>query len=102
MNNLVKKITTLAVTVIVVIALFAAWWTFFRVTPLAEGLVQANGRIEGDHYTVAGKLAGKIIELKAREGDEVKIDQVLAKLDDAQCAVWCGCSNTSRGTQFKG
>jgi len=45
---------------------------------------QANGRIEGDHYTVAGKIAGKIIELKAREGDEVHKGQVLAKLDDAQ------------------
>ena len=84
MNNLMKKITTLIVTVIVAIALFSAWWTFFRVTPLAEGLVQANGRIEGDHYTVAGKIAGKIIELKAREGDDVKTDQILAKLDDAQ------------------
>ena len=47
-------------------------------------LVQANGRIEDDHCTVAGKIAGKIIELKAREGDEVKKGQVLAKLDDAQ------------------
>ena len=84
MNNLVKRITILTGVVIVVIVLLAVWWSFFRVTPLPEGLIQANGRIEGDHYTVAGKIAGKIIELKAREGDEVKIDQILAILDDAQ------------------
>ncbi|RLA18962.1 MAG: secretion protein HlyD [Gammaproteobacteria bacterium] len=84
MNDLMKRITTLTGVVIVVIALFAVWWSFFRVTPLPEGLIQANGRIEGDHYTVAGKIAGKIIELKAREGDEVKMGQVLAKLDSGQ------------------
>jgi len=84
MHNLMKKIMTLTFVIIVVAAFIAVWWSFFRVTPLPEGLVQANGRIEGDHYTVAGKIAGKIIELKAREGDEVKKGQVLVKLDDAQ------------------
>ena len=84
MRNLMKKTMTLTFVIIAVAAFIAVWWLFFRVTPLPEGLVQANGRIEGDHYTVAGKVAGKIIELKAREGDEVKKGQVLAKLDDAQ------------------
>lgn len=84
MGSLMKKIVTLTFVVIVVAAFFAVWWSFFRVTPLPEGLVQASGRIEGDHYTVAGKIAGKIIELKAREGDEVKKGQILVKLDDAQ------------------
>ena len=84
MRNLMKKTMTLTFVIIAVAAFIAVWWLFFRVTPLPEGLVQANGRIEGDHYTVAGKVAGKIIELRAREGDEVKKGQVLAKLDDAQ------------------
>ncbi len=84
MRNLMKKILTSTLVMVVVAACIAVWWLFFRVTPLPEGLVQANGRIEGDHYTVAGKVAGKITELKAREGDEVKKGQVLAKLDDAQ------------------
>jgi len=84
MHNLMKKIITLTFVVTVVAIFIAVWWSFFRVTPLPEGLVQANGRIEGDHYTVAGKIGGKIIELKAREGDEVKKGQILVKLDDAQ------------------
>ena len=84
MRNLMKKTMTLTFVIIVVAAFIAVWWSFFRVTPLPEGLVQANGRIEGDHYTVAGKITGKITELKAREGDNVKKGQVLAKLDDAQ------------------
>lgn len=84
MRDLMKKTMTLTFVVVTIAIFIAVWWLFFRVTPLPEGLVQANGRIEGDHYTVAGKIAGKIIELKAREGDEVEKGQVLAKLDDAQ------------------
>ena len=32
-----------------------AWWFWGRQKPLPEGLIQANGRIEGDHYTVPAK-----------------------------------------------
>ncbi|HYM35076.1 MAG TPA: efflux RND transporter periplasmic adaptor subunit [Steroidobacteraceae bacterium] len=51
---------------------------------LPEGLIQANGRIEGDHLAVSSKFAGRIAEIKVREGDSVKTGQVLAVLDDAQ------------------
>jgi len=49
-----------------------------------DGLIQANGRMEGDHITVAGKFPGRIQELLAREGAVVRAGQVLARLDDAQ------------------
>ena len=61
-----------------------AWWVWGRQVPLPEGLIQANGRIEGDHYTVASKMAGRIVQLLAREGDSVKKGQTLLKLDDVQ------------------
>lgn len=51
---------------------------------LPEGLIQANGRIEGDHVTVASKFPGCVQELLAREGDRVKAGQVLVRLDDVQ------------------
>lgn len=72
-----------ALAVIAVVAL-AAGWLWLRQPPLPEGLIQANGRIEGDHYAVAGKIPGKIAELLAREGDRVAQGQVLLRLDDAQ------------------
>jgi HlyD family secretion protein len=84
MAGQVKTTITVALLVIVVAVLAGAWWQYLRQEPLPEGLVQANGRIEGDHYTVAGKVPGKIAAIMAREGEAVVEDQVLAQLDDVQ------------------
>jgi HlyD family secretion protein len=51
---------------------------------LPDGLIQANGRIEGDRVSVAGKFPGRIAKLLVREGDSVTPGQVLAVFDDAQ------------------
>ncbi len=59
-------------------------WVFNQALP--EGLIQANGRIEGDHVTVASKFPGRIQELFAREGATVTANQVLVRLDDSQTA----------------
>jgi len=77
------RLTALSI-VLVVSTAVAACYFWFRVEPIPEGLIQANGRIEGDHYTVASKVPGRIVELMAREGDAVGGRQVLARLDDAQ------------------
>ena len=61
-----------------------AWWLWGWQKPLPTGLIQANGRIEGDHYTVSSKVAGHIVQLLAREGDGATKGQVLLKLDDVQ------------------
>ena len=51
---------------------------------LPDGLIQANGRMEGDHVTVASKFPGRIQELLVREGTTVTTGQVLIRLDDSQ------------------
>lgn len=53
---------------------------------LPEGLIQANGRIEGDHVTVASKFPGRILQLLVREGATVTAGQVLIRLDDSQAS----------------
>ncbi len=55
-----------------------------RRAPLPEGLIEANGRIEGDHVTVASKFAGRVQRLLVREGDFVRSGQRLIILDDTQ------------------
>ena len=46
------------------------------------GLVQVNGRIEGDLVMVAPKFGGRVAELFVREGDNVKAGQLLARLTE--------------------
>lgn len=58
------------------------WWA--KQARLPEGLIQANGRMEGDHVTIASKFPGRIQRLLAREGDAVQVGQVLVQLDDLQ------------------
>lgn len=61
----------------------AVWWFWLRTPPLPEGLIQTNGRIEGDHHAVAAKVSGKVVEVLAREGNSVEKGKVLVRLDDA-------------------
>lgn len=53
---------------------------------LPDGLIQANGRIEGDHVTISSKFPGRIQELLVREGATVTAGQVLIRLDDHQAS----------------
>jgi HlyD family secretion protein len=48
-----------------------------------DGLLQVNGRIEGDLITVAPMAAGRVDELLVREGDAVRTGQLLARLEQA-------------------
>ncbi|WP_020650262.1 HlyD family secretion protein [Solimonas variicoloris] len=67
-----------------VIGAVVVWRLFFSGPSMPEGLLLANGRLEGDTVVVATKLPGRIAELKVREGDTVAAGQVLAQLEDAQ------------------
>ncbi len=61
-----------------------AWQLWWVDDELPQGLIQANGRIEGDQVMVAAKFGGRIAQLEAREGDRVSVGQVLVRLDDSQ------------------
>jgi HlyD family secretion protein len=63
---------------------YFAYQRLGRKPVLPEGLLQANGRIEGDTVVVASKFAGRISKLLAREGDSVREGDVIVQLDDAQ------------------
>jgi HlyD family secretion protein len=49
---------------------------------LPDGLLQLNGRIEGDDVTLASKVPGRLQALLAREGDSIHAGQTIASLDD--------------------
>jgi HlyD family secretion protein len=59
-------------------------WRRFAVSASPQGVIVLSGRIEGDEAAVAPKLGGRILEVRVREGDAVKADEVIALLDDDQ------------------
>lgn len=75
-----------AIAVIALVAIFTAYRMIAGAGALPEGLIQANGRIEGDHVIVASKFSGRIAKLNVREGGTVTEGQVLAVLEDAQAS----------------
>lgn len=84
MEKKTKLFTFITLVIASLLMFLALWWFRWREPPFPEGLVQANGRIEGDHYTVSSKWPGRVIELPAREGDLINKGQVMLKLDDTQ------------------
>lgn len=66
--------------VVIAVGLFA--WRQYTAWP--DGLILANGRIEGDRYVAAAKIPGRVHEVLAREGQSVEAGDVLATLEDDQ------------------
>jgi HlyD family secretion protein len=71
-------ITLLAITAALV------WWFFLRAPATPKEIIAVSGRIESDDSAVAAKVAGRIREIRVREGDEVKAGEIIALLDDDQ------------------
>ncbi|HXV68954.1 MAG TPA: efflux RND transporter periplasmic adaptor subunit [Nitrospira sp.] len=79
-----KQLGVMALAIPVAIGVYVALDRWILNSGLPDGLIQANGRIEGDHVTVASKFPGRVLELRVREGAEVTTGQVLIRLDDSQ------------------
>jgi len=60
------------------------WSLFFATPSMSPDVVELSGRIEGDDSAVAPKTMGRILELRVREGDDVKAGDIIAVLDDEQ------------------
>ena len=84
--KLSRVILLLAVLAVVVAAGFLGWWFLIRQPPVPHNIIVLSGRIEGDDSTVATKTAGRIREIRVREGDVVRAGDVIALLDEDQAA----------------
>jgi HlyD family secretion protein len=78
-----RKILPLIVLVLGVAAFFIRRG-YFANPRVPDSIVTVSGRIEGDDSAVSPKTAGRIIEIRVREGDIVKAGDIIATIDDAQ------------------
>lgn len=83
-DNIKKRAGLAAALVLAGVAGYFAYARWIERAPLSQGLIQANGRIEGDQVIVAAKHPGRVAQLRAREGDAVEAGAALVVLDDAQ------------------
>jgi multidrug resistance efflux pump len=59
----------------------AAWFLTRGAGPAGSQGLSGSGTVQAEEYVVAPQLAGRVIELSADEGDQVRAGQVLAQLD---------------------
>ncbi|AFZ23208.1 multidrug resistance efflux pump [Cylindrospermum stagnale PCC 7417] len=57
---------------------------YFLSSPAKTNILRVSGRIEGYETDIGAKVAGRVESVAVREGEEVKKDQVIVKLDDAE------------------
>jgi multidrug resistance efflux pump len=87
----IRTVVTLIVVAAVVVGAYQAWSYFNRpavaaptkLIPLtASGEMTASGTIESRNVNIAAELGGRILDVKADEGEKVTAGQVLVTLDD--------------------
>jgi HlyD family secretion protein len=73
---------------VLVVALAAGaagyYWYEINRNRLPDGIVSTNGRLEAEQIEVATKLAGRIAEVLANEGDLVDAGAVVARMDTTE------------------
>jgi HlyD family secretion protein len=81
MNRLSKTwLFRIAIVAAVAVAVFVAWRSL-QPEGLPDGFASSNGRIEATEIDVAAKIAGRVEEILADEGDFVRAGQILARMD---------------------
>ena len=70
---------------VALVAVAAVWgWRQFVDAGVEDNVITLSGRLEGDDSAVASRAAGRIAEIRVREGDVVKAGDAIAVLDDDQ------------------
>lgn len=83
MTSLLNRKILLALALLALLVGGLVWWQTHRLPSLPAGFTYANGRLEATEVDVAAKAAGRLTEVMVREGDQVVLNQVLARLDVA-------------------
>jgi HlyD family secretion protein len=80
-GKVVKK--SVAIVVLVLLAGVLAFYLYINKdkNAIPKGFVKGNGRLEATEVDIATKLAGRITEVLAKEGDFVDKNQIVAKID---------------------
>lgn len=76
-----KRLTRLIVIAAAVVILGIAAWYFLKPPAVPDGLAYGNGRLEATETAIASKIQGKLIDVRFREGADLKEGEIAALLD---------------------
>ncbi len=68
---------------LVVVLAAAGWWGYTQLSVSPTRGITASGTIEAEEVSIASEVPGRVVQLLADEGDQVKAGDVLVKLDDS-------------------
>ncbi len=74
-----KKLTKAALAVGILGGLALAGSLAWRPASSPQGVLEVNGRIEGDQAAVGAKVGGKVVRLAVREGDRLEVGALVAE-----------------------
>ncbi|MGA9110721.1 MAG: HlyD family secretion protein [Smithella sp.] len=80
-GNVLKKSAALVVMVLLAGALIFYLYTNKDKNAIPKGFVMGNGRLEATEVDVSAKLAGRLTEVLAKEGDLCHKNQIVARID---------------------
>lgn len=83
--NATRKLRWLFVLALAIAGASYLWWRL-RMPELPPGIVAGNGRLEAVEVDVATKIAGRLLTLSPREGEQVQKQQVVATFDAEELA----------------
>lgn len=85
-RSILRRRIVPALTVLLILgaSAFAVWKLFLSRPKFPDKVIALSGRIEGDDSAVSPRTAGRILEIRYREGDVVKAGDIIAVLDDQQ------------------
>jgi HlyD family secretion protein len=81
-----RRLTALMWLFILLLAMAAylVWDVWIAAPSIPKNVITLSGRIEGDVSLIAPRVAGRILEIRYREGDAVRKGDVIAVLSDEQ------------------
>src|SRR5512134_2929318 len=82
MTKLTSWVFRIATALLVLGGLYASW-QYFKARTVPAGVAGSNGRIEAVEIDIATRTSGRIKEILVDEGDFVRAEQVLARMDTA-------------------
>lgn len=82
LKRLISSAAALATVGLLAAGVYYVWTLGEQILP--PGVAAASGRVEATEVDVSSKLAGRLIELKPREGDMVNAGEVVGLLEPAE------------------